>query len=679
MSMSFRIGPSQPVWFSLLALVLSFPLAPPRPALGQGQVIPLQYLTELPLRDDRTPYSPPQMRPAKPLEIPPGLRIEEPYAWNRPNRYTPPDAKTFFPDDAEGDKQLDDLFGGQLGGSHKPDDIFAVVRRGLRTTKRHPTLILAEIGKGFVWGVKDQDPRAIELLYHASDFSGERGHYALYHGLTVVKQPSDNLLRTLMERFATYDSEIQGRILWGLKQYTERDHTAAALKRLLDKPDGLADSGIVAALDLYRQFLGEPYPDLTRFQNAGWFAVGFESEGLETPEQLRARLVEWAGDEKSVAELVVRIDDGKPVGVGLIRGIGARDRIAKAIEASGMSKLVFSETFAPTVLERRQLREFAPFLPEGLPKFAKPVYAAPPAGEKFAWNASDGYVPPDFLGYFPDDPEAGAALDQMYKDEGRQTQDFTAREILEAIRRGLRHSKLSKQALLSWAASVSGWPADPMAREIAYHAADPKADQETRYNAIYFGLRGWWDKSPNVLRLFAELLVTEPNDRNLGSNLRGDIFWSFRNKEEEKQYVAKHLAGVLEHHADYPPERLALLTETYRALTGQRPPTYDQYSSRGRFVVLFRYGLANTAEKLRTAAQTRLAADPRWLHMVVWEDQNQPQALAIMQGMAGMQWALSVLQADGFDIDAALPIADLPAEFIEKLGLGEYRKDAGEK
>ena len=65
-----------------------------------------------------------------------------------------------------------------------------------------------------------------------------------------------------------------------------------------------------------------------------------------------------------------------------------------------------------------------------------------------------------------------------------------------------------------------------------------------------FGLSGWWDKSENVLRLFAEILATEPRDRSLGNNLRGRITWSFRNKEEEKRFVAKHLARVLENHAD---------------------------------------------------------------------------------------------------------------------------------
>jgi len=615
------------------------------------------------------------MRPAEPLEIPEELQIREPHAWNRTDRYAPPDFEGFFPDDAEGGRQLDDLFGGKLGGNHKPGDVFAVVRRGLRNTTRHPTLIMAEIGKGFVWNIKEQDPRAIELLYHASDHPHTK-HYAMYHGLTVVNERSDNLVRTLMQRYTTYDQEIQGRILWGFRKYGDREDTTERLKRLLDDSKGLDDSAIVAALDLYREFAGEPYSDLSRLNDVGLFVIGFESEGLETREQLRSQIVGWAGEEKAVAAFVLRVVDGSPVGVGLIRGIGNRDRILESIEGSGKSELTFSEIFAPVVLQKRQLREFAKFLPDGLPDRARPVYTPPPADEKFVWNATDGYEPPNFFGYFPDDPEAGAELDRLYKADGRDTQDFTAREILDKIRRGLRQSTLGTNTLMSWASSVSGWPTDPMAREIAYHAADPKADKEMRYNAIYFGLRGWWDKTPNVLRLFAEILVTEVDDRSLGRGTRQAILWSFRNKKEEKQFVAKHVARALEDHADYPVAQLATLAGTYEQLTGEKPPNYGEFSSRGQFVVMFRHTWSNTPDALRKMATDKFGDNPDWLGVVAWQEKSEPQAMAVVRGMRGTDWLIQALpQAEGFAIDLALPISELPPQAIEKYGLERYRTE----
>lgn len=663
----------RPTTLPFLLATLALGMAPPQPASGQGQVVRIQTLTELPDPIGRRPYSPPRMAPAKPLDIPDNMQIEEPFAWNRADRYVAPDPDSFFPDDPEGGKQLDALFGGKLGGNHKPEEVFAVVRRGFRNTTRHRTLILAEIGNGFIWNVKDQDPRAIELMYHASEFPGAE-HYAMYFGLTVVNHRSDNLLRTMMQRFTTYDHEIQGRILWGFQKYGDHEETKTRLKRLLDHPEGLDDSAIVAALDLYQKFVGEPYPDLSRFKSVGLFVIGFESEGLDTLEQLRNQVTQWAGDKEAVAQFVLRIADGKPVGVGLIRGVADRDRILKAIEASEESELAFSETFAPVVLQTRQLREFAPFLPDGLPERARPVYAPPPANEKFAWNATDGYVPPDFFGYFPDDPQAGAELDRLY--ENRNATDLTAREILEKARRGLRHSTLRKNVLMGWISSASGWPSDPMAREIAYHAADPKADQEMRYNAIYFGLRGWWDKTPNVLRLFAEILITEPCDHSFGHNTRSAILWSFRNKDDEKKIVAEYLAKALENHARFSPQKLAAFTADYEQLTGNKPPNYQDFSSRGRFVLMFRNKQARTPEQLEKIAQNTFGNDPRWLHVTAWQEKSEPQALAVVQGMDGLQWLAQAMQKAGnFSLDYGGPFADLDANAIQKFGLQKFQEE----
>ncbi len=352
---------------------------------------------------------------------------------------------------------------------------------------------------------------------------------------------------------------------------------------------------------------------------------------------------------------------------------GVRHRIVEAIEASDKSELTFCETFAPVVLRRRQLREFAGYLPDGLPTDARPVYAAPPADEKFAWNATDGYVPPDFLGYFPDDSEAGAELDEIYIDRGRDSQEFTAREILDKIRRGLRHSKLSKQALMSWASNVSGWPADPMAREIAYQAADPKTDKEMRYHAIYFGLRGWWDKSPNVLRLFAEILATEVDDRSLGRSTQQAILWSFRSKEKERQFAAKHLVRVLENHADFSVKRLATLMGTYRELTGEKPANYEEFSSRGRFVVMFRHTWSNTPDALCKTGKDKFGDNPDWVGVVAWQEKSEPQAMAVVRGLRGAEWLIQALQqTEGFAVDYAAPFADLGPQAIEKYGLEKY-------
>jgi beta-lactamase regulating signal transducer with metallopeptidase domain len=140
--------------------------------------------------------SPPVASSVKPPAPSPAVQEPKPapFAWNRTDKYIAPDFEGYFPDDADAGKRLDDLFRGKLGRGHKPEAVFEIVRRGLRRTSQHKTLILAAIGKDFVWNQPHQHPQAIELLYHASAApdQGSTGHYAMYHGLTVVSQRSDN-------------------------------------------------------------------------------------------------------------------------------------------------------------------------------------------------------------------------------------------------------------------------------------------------------------------------------------------------------------------------------------------------------------------------------------------------------------------------------------------------------
>ena len=636
----------------------------PATAHAQKQVVRISTLTKLPARADNRPTYQQQMKPAQPMVIPQKVKITKPLAWNRTDRYEPPNFKEFFPDDPAGGKQLDDLFGGKLGGSHSADDVLAVVRRGLRRTTRHRTLILAEVGKGFVWGIEDQHPAAIELLYHASDTHSQNGsssHYALYHGLTVVNQRSSNLIRTLMERFTSYDHEIQNRILWGFQQYGDKQHTTALLDRYLQEvdPHQQDDSGIVAALDVYQKLTGKPFPHLERFDNAGQFVIAFQKAEHQTKTQLHDQLLQWASDKKAVLEFVLRQSEGNPTGVGLVQGVKQREQILNAIEADPQASLIFSETFAPTVLLSRQLREFAKFLPKGLPDGAKPVYRPVPQNESFAWNATGETQPPDYFSYFPDDPVAGKELDQLYAKRNELT--LSSREILEKIRQGLRHSEIRKNVLMGWVSSVSGWPEDPMAKEIAYHAADPKADQNTRYNAVYFGLSGWWEKSENVLHLFADILATEPYDHSLGHNLRGRILWSLR-EPAEKQFVAARIAKALENHAQYSPELLYLMTQAYQQLADKKPSNFEEYAARGYFFVGFRHKDSRTPDQMRQVVKAEFGKQKQWVDFFASQQQQQQiSGMAVVRGMGGMEWLIAALQnsSNRYSIDIALPSAAL--------------------
>lgn len=145
-----------------------------------------------------------------------GAKPSAPLAWQRTDRYVPPDPNSFFPDDPQGGKQLDALFQAADKDERPDEEIFSTVRQGLRRTTQHRTLILQWIGNRYVWGKDPQNPRAVEILYHAVPL--ER-HYAVYFGLSVVRNKTPNILRTLAD--ICMEGQEVGRTTWGLGDQRE--------------------------------------------------------------------------------------------------------------------------------------------------------------------------------------------------------------------------------------------------------------------------------------------------------------------------------------------------------------------------------------------------------------------------------------------------------------------------
>ena len=142
-------------------------------------------------------------------------------AWQQDEPYVAPDFEGYFPDDPAGAVLLDEHF--EANTLRKLDDteFLSVIRGGLRHTTNHRTILISYVGNRFIWGKAPQDPDAIELCYHAADFTeaaegyGAR-HYAVYFGLSVVTEKTPAILRTLTELCVAIDDPNDiGRVGWG--------------------------------------------------------------------------------------------------------------------------------------------------------------------------------------------------------------------------------------------------------------------------------------------------------------------------------------------------------------------------------------------------------------------------------------------------------------------------------
>jgi hypothetical protein len=171
--------------------------------------------------------------PAEPQE---GLFA--PHSWSRTDVYQPPEFPRFFPDDPEGGKALDALWGAADHDQRPTAEVLRAARQGLRHTQQ-PEEIVRWIGGRHIWGRVPQNGDAIEILYHAVGFPGDSAaasktrHYCVYFGLSVVQPKPPAVLHTLVDLCMQRDDYNDfNRIVWGTR--SQRDELIPYLKPYLE-------------------------------------------------------------------------------------------------------------------------------------------------------------------------------------------------------------------------------------------------------------------------------------------------------------------------------------------------------------------------------------------------------------------------------------------------------------
>lgn len=595
-------------------------------------------------------------------------QIVPPFAWSRLDRYEPPDFESFFPDDPEAGEQLDEMLTGKLQ-LHSVDERLALIRRVLRHTSRHRTTLLRSVGNEFIWNRTPQDPRAIELLYHASD-SPDRdvAHYALYHGATVVSDRTPNLVRMLMERFSTFHAEIQNRIPWGMRTYGDKDQTRTLLHGLLDSHAILSDATVCAAIDTYQEVFETTVPNVERFEMIGQWVVAFHRTDLSSDHPRAAKIlredldhISLKNQQLQLTDFVTRVDDGHETAVVLVQGVKSRAVLTEFLSRRGRHVLDFNELLSAQSLQRYRLREFAVYLPEGLPSGALPTYTRPQIDKKHSWNAVT-FVAPDFYAYFADDEAAGKELDQVYAN--RKSINLSDRELLNLFRRGVRRSENSPNVLFGWISGALGWPTDPQLTETLYQGVDLNAPKPVRDAAVYYGFGLGVQKSRNILEAMYHVYMAPPFDRTSNGNLRSRILWGVREHEDDKYFLSTLFAAALRDHASLTDPALLQADVAYRQLTDEAPQNAEDYATRGLFVVIASGSGSDKVDATRARLIERLGESEHLVDMKVVELNGKVMVLALARGRIGQTWLVEKMQLNPrFQL---LAVDLLTREFVDK-------------
>ncbi len=573
--------------------------------------------------------------------------IKPPFAWNRTDKYQPPNFNAFFPDDKEAGKQLDQLLAGKIKVKNIGERL-TLVRRGLRNTTYHRTTVLGQIGNSFIWKKNQPEPRALELMYHASaSDNNDVAHYALYHGPTVASVRSPNLVRMLMERYPSLDKQMQDRIAWGMKKYGDLEQTRKLLTDLLDQHQQLSAETVAATVQTYHDVFDVWPPKLDRFDSVGLWVVAYHRDDLSAshpraPEIIREIVDKrFRGHPEQVVDFVTRDNNGYETAVVLIKGLGPRNQFVDYVKST-VFKLDFNEMLTPRTLQIRRLREFARHLPDGLPRGAKPVYTHPSTNAKYAHKANT-FIAPDFNAYYADDAEAGKQLDAVYGK--RDPIDMTDQKLLDLFRRGLRNSANTPNTMFGWIASSLGWPSDPRLTELHYQALDPRAPANVRKAANYYAFGLGSKKTDNILQAMYHVYMAPPFDRTTNNNMRQRILWGVRDHEDDKYFLAQLFEQALENHEQLSDVALQQAARAYKQLTGTEPPNVAEYSARSLYLVVFSDSLSRTVAESKQKIALRLGENEHWVDAVYTVDKgNGVSVVALVRGTGGMNWLIEKLQ-----------------------------------
>lgn len=586
----------------------------------------------------------------------------EPFAWNRTDKYVAPDFEGYFPkNDQAAAERLNEFISDSQLREQSPDEYIEAVRCGLRSTKHHKTNILGTFGNHFIWNKKEQNEKAIELMYHASLAPEGVGHYAMYHGPTVVVDRSDNLMRMMVVNHHAFDWDIQRRIHWSFKTHGDKEKTLRQLEQLLDDHKAIGDDATIVAYEFFVELAGTEPPRMERFAGLGKWVVGFShrdvlSQQKDGDAELRSMFGQHLDiSPEKVVDYVARIDGDKWVGVMLADGLSQKNEILKTLKNEDGFAVEFTEQLNEQLFRSRRLGEFGKHV-DGKANNSLPAYTLPDPGKVYAWNNPQKYVAPDYFGYFPDDELAGKELDQLYLN--RKDISVTDRKLLDTFRQGLRHSTIRKNVLFGYLSSALGWPADPMQTEIMYHASSLDAPKNIRNNAIYFGLGNGWDKSENVLRLFADIVCT-PTDRTTRHNTNRRIVWSMRNKPNELDSFIGHLERHLLKHAEMDDATLQYVVSIYHDLTKADPPNVHEFNQRGLFLVLWSRSECTNVQDYEDYIATIQLPDnvpAENVSLKPHKDKDEIYAIGIVRGFDANKWLVDEIVRDpGNSIHGALP------------------------
>ena len=247
---------------------------------------------------------------------------------------------------------LDDVFlDAFMAGADDPDS-------GVRHTS------FALIGERWIWKGGEQEPRAIAfLLKHSRDDDETIQYDCVYYGLSTMRPMSDAVIDRLIELAVKKDQHesrsLFGRVLWGFR--SNADRAGPRIQAYLDSHDGKDSASAIRAMNLYFALTKSVPARLDKFADTGKYGIVFAPQPPflpRTEEEVKERVLSFAGESAVVSKLRVGFRQGKFFGIVCVVGMPSYGHLLEAMQGSGQFQVALHglATSEWTALEDRMFQ-----------------------------------------------------------------------------------------------------------------------------------------------------------------------------------------------------------------------------------------------------------------------------------------------------------------------------------
>ena len=297
------------------------------------------------------------------------------YAY-REDHFVEPDYETFFADNVEAGKKLDQVFANFEASELSDRELLDLFRQGVRRSTQTPNSMFAWISGVLGW---PGDPLLTEILYQGMDVRAPLNvrDAAVYYGFGLGTEKTKNILEAMHRVYMTApfdrttNGNLRSRIVWGVRDHEDDKYfLATRFADSLRNHAKLSDVAVIQADLAYRQLTGEQPPNHADYASRGLFLVMFQDPSAKSAAGSKIRITKRLGKSDYLIDTKF-VEDNRQVAVmAVVRGFAGQKWLIDELQSDPKLPVLIAEPLTRELIDQadkgqgKLLEDFKKHLPK---------------------------------------------------------------------------------------------------------------------------------------------------------------------------------------------------------------------------------------------------------------------------------------------------------------------------